>query len=206
MDTLYDTTKTEDSENSETGIGLQQQNPDSPTNGEQKPEDSDWRKWKFDNFAGWFYKIHALRSALGIDIYGEEFVGEPLVHLEEELADAMFYVYMAQKQRDAYRNSVTDLKTLPELCYNRAKEKGFHEEPRSFGDEIALIHSEVSEALEEYRRSGDVNDSAIAEEFADIIIRVCDTAGHRGIDLAAAVEAKLNKNKSREYKHGGKHL
>lgn len=33
-------------------------------------------------------------------------------------------------------------------------EKGWYEADRTFGDEIALLHSEVSEALEAYRKHG----------------------------------------------------
>lgn len=34
------------------------------------------------------------------------------------------------------------------------KARGWYDNERTFGDEIALLHSEVSEALEEYRRHG----------------------------------------------------
>lgn len=45
-------------------------------------------------------------------------------------------------------------KTIKELCreaYETAKEKGWHDTPATFGDRIALCHSELSEALEAYR-------------------------------------------------------
>ena len=66
---------------------------------------------------------------------------------------------------------------------------------------IALIHSEVSEALEAYRH----NDRAhFAEELADVIIRTLDCAGGLGIDMEKEVLAKLEKNRGRGYRHGGK--
>jgi NTP pyrophosphatase (non-canonical NTP hydrolase) len=68
---------------------------------------------------------------------------------------------------------------------------------------LALITSEVSEALEAYRKDDPAN---FAEELADTLIRVLDLASGLGIDLDSAVAAKLEKNKQRGYRHGGKRV
>jgi NTP pyrophosphatase (non-canonical NTP hydrolase) len=44
------------------------------------------------------------------------------------------------------------------------------------------------------------------EELADTLIRVLDLASGLGIDLDSAVSAKLEKNKHRGYRHGGKRV
>jgi NTP pyrophosphatase (non-canonical NTP hydrolase) len=66
---------------------------------------------------------------------------------------------------------------------------------------MALIHSEVSEALEALRKSDKEN---FEEELADVIIRVLDCSHGLGIDLGPVIVAKLQKNKMRGYRHGGK--
>lgn len=81
--------------------------------------------------------------------------------------------------------------------------------PDSWGDEnqipadLALIHSEVSEALEAFRK-GDRD--GFGEELADVLIRVLGLAHGLGIDLGAESWAKAEKNRARAYKHGGKRL
>lgn len=86
-------------------------------------------------------------------------------------------------------------------CYNIAASKGWHDEKRNIPTALCLIHSEVSEALEAYRIGDDRN---FKEEIADILIRIFDSAWEWGIDLDMEVQAKMEKNKERSYKHGGK--
>ena len=50
--------------------------------------------------------------------------------------------------------------TVADLCrqaYSTAKSKGWWEIPRTFGDFCALFHTEISEAVEAYRKSGKVD-------------------------------------------------
>lgn len=73
--------------------------------------------------------------------------------------------------------------------------------PRAFGDDVALLHSEVSEAYEGYRNGDMAN---VAEELADVLIRLLDTAKRYDIDLDHEVAKKLEKNRKRGYRHGNK--
>ena len=90
------------------------------------------------------------------------------------------------------------------LCkdaYETAVSKGWHDEERETGTLLALIHSEVSEALEADRKGDEEN---FAEELADVCIRIFDLCGLKNIDLEDAIFLKMNRNKGRSYKHGGK--
>lgn len=91
---------------------------------------------------------------------------------------------------------------LQEEVHANAIEKGFWNSD-NFGEKIALIHSELSEALEAHRKAYPLVD--IAEELADVTIRVMDLCEHLGIDLWQAVINKHNKNKKRPYLHGKKY-
>ena len=68
---------------------------------------------------------------------------------------------------------------------------------------LALIHSEVSEALEAFRKNDDTN---FAEEIADVIIRALDLTAGLGIDIDSEIATKMEKNKKRGYRHGGKRV
>jgi NTP pyrophosphatase (non-canonical NTP hydrolase) len=106
---------------------------------------------------------------------------------------------------------------MVEFCHQIAVEKGWWEDDvdRTFGTLIALIHSEASEALEEYRdqHGPDIftyvyeiegKPHGIPIELVDILIRVFDIAGFYRIDLADALRRKIAYNTTRPYRHGGK--
>lgn len=108
---------------------------------------------------------------------------------------------------------------------------GWWDEARSFGDIVALCHSELSEALEAYRdgeelvhgccghctfdRSCDhpapagetgCKPEGVAVEMIDCIIRILDWCGKMGVDVDGVLAMKHAYNKGRPYRHGGKAL
>lgn len=118
---------------------------------------------------------------------------------------------------------VIEMKTIGEMTAEVRElniAKGWRTGENTFGDYIALMHSEVSEALEAYRdhRLSDptagydheldrpAKPEGVGSEFADVLIRVLDTCDVYGIDLAAEYERKMAYNRTRPYQHGGRTL
>lgn len=132
------------------------------------------------------------------------------------------------------------MKTIPEMTAEvRAVNVrlGWHTpNANTFGDYIALLHSELSEALEAYRdyrladataveepclEIGDMcathkqhisrcgalpKPEGVGSEFADVLIRLLSTCDILGIDLAAEYDRKIAYNATRSFQHGGRTL
>ncbi len=66
---------------------------------------------------------------------------------------------------------------------------------------IALMQSELGEAVEAIR---DHDEQNFFEELADVIIRIMDVCDAMEIDLWPLIEAKMDVNEKRPYRHGRK--
>ena len=117
-----------------------------------------------------------------------------------------------------------NISEIVERAHENAVKHGFWDPAPEFGTAIALIHSELSEALEEARAGRpdlyfkEVNGFAVTDmkerrgekpegvavELADAVIRIADLCGHLGIDLEAAIALKMEYNETRPFKHGKK--
>ena len=73
---------------------------------------------------------------------------------------------------------------------------------RNFGEVLSLMHSELSEALEGYRKglmdTHLPNREMVEVELADCSIRILDTAEAEGLDVAGALQEKFVYNQHRE--------
>lgn len=109
--------------------------------------------------------------------------------------------------------TMTGINEVAKQIHENAVDHGWWDEERGFPEVLALIHSEVSEALEEYRNGRLPTEvyagnngklEGIPIELADVIIRVLDYCGYAEIDIDTAISQKHEYNKSRPYRHGGK--
>ena len=110
---------------------------------------------------------------------------------------------------------LNDMDDLAHTLHAHAKRQGFYE-PYDHMDEadyvvfylkqLAMVHSEVTEVLEAIRK--EQGDDKVAEELADIIIRVLDfwaflnQSGYTLKKLSVAVNEKMETNKGRSHMHG----
>ena len=103
-----------------------------------------------------------------------------------------------------------EIKTLVAKAHENAVKHGFWEPPLSFGTAIALIHSELSEALEE-ERNGNPDVWFACNESDNFICTPQDETeclmyGKESLCkyLEEVIEIKMAYNEGRPYKHGKK--
>lgn len=111
---------------------------------------------------------------------------------------------MTVEELDTYMG----LQAAQRMAHKTATEAGWYVDPatgqpikRNFGEVVALMHSELSEALEADRKG--LKDDKLPHrdgrevEFADCIIRILDTAAALGLDVPGAVIEKNRFNRQR---------
>lgn len=123
------------------------------------------------------------------------------------------------------------LNKLSKEIHQRNIEKGFWDDkdnPKKMAANLALVHSEVSEALECDRKNKYMVEPAFLtprigmlegdtifavqynedikgtfeEEMADIIIRVLDLCAYKNVDIESHIKLKMRYNALRPHKHG----
>ena len=109
---------------------------------------------------------------------------------------------------------LTDLQMITEYLNELAKicraeaDKWYHNpltgEPieLNHGERFALMHSEISEAMEAHRK-GLMSDhlpkrTGVEEELADALIRIFDYCGDNNLDIGGAFVEKMQYNRQRE--------
>ena len=110
---------------------------------------------------------------------------------------------------DKRRLMVDGLQSVIDHVHETANNAGWYRNPETgepielnFGEVVALMHSELSEALEADRK--ELMDDKLPHrpgaevEFADCVIRIMDTCAARGYDLVGAILEKGAYNRQRE--------
>jgi len=113
--------------------------------------------------------------------------------------------------------ATTCMNDIQRVCHDNAKEKGWWDgKKHNIPEKLALVHSEISEALEEYRIAENkkklvsvyypfnAKPEGFVVELADAVIRVMDLCQYLGVSLAETIALKHAYNKTRTHRHGGK--
>lgn len=179
------------------------------------------------------------------DMYAREGIGS-IMGASEKGPAAMGSREEIKAMKDRQRK-YDALMAVQKEIFETAEQSGWHERDRELPEALALIHSEVSEALEAYRDGMEetsnqyrynVDDvvvdpayedgeyvymtlpimedqegnpilgkpEGVASELADVIIRVLDYSEQKGIDTIRVMLQKMEFNKTRGYRHGGKRV
>lgn len=109
-------------------------------------------------------------------------------------------------------NKSKTLNEWAQAIHDNAVAHGWWDEPRSFGEVVALCHSELSEALEADRAGEPMahftdggKPDGTAVEMIDCLIRILDWCAYARVDVEEILSLKHEYNITRPYKHGKKY-
>jgi NTP pyrophosphatase (non-canonical NTP hydrolase) len=129
--------------------------------------------------------------------------GGAMIHGPKSIAEWQEAVHRTASDKGWWERAACEKKAGPE---SEPEGADFH----LVATKIALIHSELGEALEEVRSGRfrayveDGKPEGMVVELADAAIRIMDLCGGLGLDLEEALRMKAAYNEGRPYKHGGR--
>ena len=135
-----------------------------------------------------------------LEIEGDEVMSEEVQKYEIKLTPRPFIEHVKGLNAAAF------------CIHMNAVKHGWYDEPRTFGDVIALCHSELSEALEAHRKGEEMfymeteKPEGVAVEMVDCVIRILDYLASQHVDIERIIALKHEYNVGRPYRHGGKLL
>lgn len=120
--------------------------------------------------------------------------------------------HLARKIELEFPKENQSIPDLIRIAHKTALEHGWWNDMRSPLECMALIHSEVSEAVEEIRKpkcainenwyQADGKPEGVGMELADAVIRIFDFCGYHKINLEGCLIGKMKFNETRPWKHG----
>lgn len=115
-----------------------------------------------------------------------------------------------EEKKESKMNQYKFLNDIGKIQYDIVIEKGFtHIKKEDWDDDYKIptkllqISTEISEAFKEFNKN---DKKAFGEEMADIILRTVSFCHGLDIDIHDEVISKIEKNKNRKIKHGGKRI